>query len=276
MRSFSSAILAPVLAPYDPRAQSLTGRLEPPVWLQGGSTEHLLGTDSLGRDVLSRVIYGSRVSLVAGVIVVVLSAVIGIALGLVAGYRGGRLDTVVMWLADIQLAFPGLLLALVVVAAIGPGFGTVVVVLTATGWVIYARMARGIVLSTKEIPYVDAAVTVGCKTKRILVRHILPNLAAPMLTLAVLDFARVILAESALSFLGLGVRPPAISWGLDIATGRTYIFNAWWLVTMPGIALSLTLLAINLVASWFRVLVDPQQRDKRFASAAAATASAAT
>lgn len=176
-----------------------------------------------------------------------------------------------MWLVDTQLVFPGLLLALVVVTAIGPGFGTVVVVVTASGWVIYARMGRGIVLSTKEIPYVDAAITVGCKTRRILARHILPNLAAPIFTLGVLDFARVILAESALSFLGLGVRPPTISWGLDVATGRTFIFNAWWLVAAPGLALCITLLAINLVASWFRVVVDPHQRDKRFASAAAAT-----
>lgn len=269
------AVFASLVAPHDPTLQSLTGRLQPPAWVAGGSWDHVLGTDSLGRDVLSRVIHGSRVSLLVAAVVVALSAVVGVAVGLVAGYRGGWVDTGVMWLTDTQIAFPGLLLAFVVVTAMGPGFATVVVVTTASGWVIYARMARGIVLSTKEVAYVDAAITVGCKSHRILMRHILPNLAAPIFTLAVLDVARVILAESALSFLGLGIRPPDISWGLDVATGRTYIFNAWWLVAGPGVALCLTLLAVNLVASWFRVVVDPQQRDKRYASAAAATEGAA-
>jgi peptide/nickel transport system permease protein len=157
---------------------------------------------------------------------------------------------------------------MVIFTAIGPGVVTVIAVLTATGWVIYGRVARSIVLSVKELPYVDAAVVTGCKTRRVLLRHILPNLAAPILTLCVLDFARVVLAESALSFLGLGVQPPAISWGYDIAAGRTSIFNAWWLVTFPGIALSITVISINLVAGWLRVAIDPQQRDKKFIAAA--------
>lgn len=262
------AVFAPWVAPHDPEAQSLAGRLKPPAFINGGSSEFLLGTDNLGRDVLSRLIYGSRISIIVGLLVVVTAGAVGVLLGLIAGYFGGWLDTFFGWLSDTQLAFPGLLLALVMFTAIGPGLLTVVIVVSATGWVIYGRLARSIVLSAKELPYVDAAIVSGCKTRRVLGRHILPNLLAPILTFSVLDFARVVLAESALSFLGIGLQPPSISWGIDIATGKTYIFNAWWLVTFPGIALSLTVVAINLVAGWLRVAIDPQQRDKKFVAAA--------
>lgn len=257
------AAFAPWLAPHAPDTQSLRSRLAPPFFMPGGSRAHPLGTDNLGRDVLSRLIYGSRISIVVGLVVVALAMVIGVSLGVVAGYVGRGCDRVFNWLADTQLAFPGLLLALVIYTAMGPGLLTVIVVVAATGWVVYARLARSVVLSTKEMSYVDAAIVTGCTTRRVIIHHVLGSLKAPVLTYSVLDFARVVLAEASLSFLQLGLQPPAISWGMDIATGKTYVFNAWWLVTFPGIALSLTVLSINLVAGWLRVALDPQQRDRQ-------------
>jgi peptide/nickel transport system permease protein len=260
-----TAIFAPHIAPYDPAAQSLRARLLPPFWLPRGSMAHLLGTDYLGRDVLSRLIYGARASLVIGVSVVALAGSFGVVMGLVAGYTGGRTDNVIMRVLDTQIAFPGLLLSLIILATIGPTIATVIVVLALNGWMVYARMTRGIALSLKQTPFVEAAELIGCRPARVLFRHLLPNLTSPLLTLMMLEFARVVLAEASLSFLGLGVQPPASSWGLDVATGKAYIFNAWWLVTFPGLAIALTVLAINLLASWARVTSDPQEREKRFA-----------
>lgn len=265
------AILAPLLAPYDPAAQSLINRLKPPVWQPGGSWEHLLGTDHLGRDMLSRIIHGSRISLIVGVSVVVLAGGFGVAFGLIAGYFGGRTDAIMMRIVDTLIAFPGLLLALVILAVIGPSMTTVILVLALNGWMVYARMTRGIVLSVRQLPYVDAAEMVGMGFTRVIVRHILPNLVSPLLTLGILEFARIVLAEAALSFLGLGIQPPATSWGLDVANGKDYLFIAWWLVTLPGLAIAVTVLAINLVASWARVTSDPQEREKRFARTVAAS-----
>lgn len=266
------AILAPVLAPYDPADQSLRDRLTPPVWQEGGSWDHVLGTDHLGRDMLSRVIHGSRISLIVGAAVVLLAGGFGVALGLVAGYFGGRVDAVIMRFVDTLIAFPGLLLALVILAVIGPSMTTVIVVLALNGWMVYARMTRGVVLSVRQMPYVEAAEMVGCRSGRVIVRHILPNLMSPLLTLGILEFARIVLAEAALSFLGLGIQPPATSWGLDVANGKDYLFRAWWLVTIPGLAIAITVLAINLLASWIRTTSDPQEREKRFARAVAAQA----
>ena len=259
------ALAAPVIAPHDPTAQDLRSRLKPPVWSEKGTWKHLLGTDHLGRDVLSRVIYGSRVSLLVGAAVVFIAGSFGIIMGLLAGYRGGRMDSFVMRWIDTQVAFPGLLLALIILAVIGPSMFTVIVVLSLNGWMVYGRMTRGAVLSVKQTTYVEAAEIVGCGGWRVIFRHILPNLTSPLLTLSILEFARIVLAEAALSFLGLGIQPPATSWGLDVATGKDYIFRAWWLVTMPGIAISITVLAINLVASWMRLISDPQEREKQFA-----------
>ena len=261
-----AAVLAPWVAPHDPAAQSLADRLRPPVWGDDGSWSHVLGTDNLGRDVLSRLIHGSRISIIVGVTVVAASGVFGTLLGLLAGYRGGRTDRWIMGVVDTQMAFPGLLLALIVLAIIGPSLGAVIVVLAINNWMVYARVTRGVVLSVKEMPYVEAAEVAGCKSRRVMVRHILPNLTSALTTLAVLEFANIVLAEAALSFLGLGVQPPATSWGLDVANGREYIFDSWWLVTMPGLAIALTVLAINLVASWLRVVADPLEREKRFAA----------
>ena len=259
------AVAAPLLAPHDPATQDLRGRLKPPVWAEKGTWNHLLGTDHLGRDVLSRVIYGSRVSLLVGAAVVLIAGTFGVTMGLFAGYRGGRSDNFIMRWIDTQVAFPGLLLALIILAVIGPSITTVIIVLALNGWMVYGRMTRSAVLSVRQTEYIEAAEIVGCKGRRVIFRHILPNLTSPLLTLGILEFARIVLAEAALSFLGLGIQPPATSWGLDVATGRDYIFRAWWVVTMPGIAISITVIAINLVASWMRLISDPQEREKQFA-----------
>jgi peptide/nickel transport system permease protein len=256
------AVFAPVIAPYSPDAQSLFDRLQAPSW------DHPFGTDQLGRDVLSRVIYGSRVSLEVGLAVVALAGTFGVLMGLIAGYRGGKTSSFIMRWVDTQVAFPGLLLALVILSVVHPSLKAIIIVLAINGWMVYARITRGIVLSTRERPYVEAAELAGCKSRRVIFRHILPNLASPLLTLAVLEFARMVIAEAALSFLGLGTQPPAVSWGLMIAEGRDYLSSAWWVITFPGIALSLTVLGANLFASWMRITADPLQRERRFARAA--------
>ena len=253
------AIFAPLIAPYTPDEQNLLERL------QGPSADHWFGTDQLGRDVLSRAIYGTRVSLEVGLGVVLIAGTFGTFMGLIAGYRGGRTSSLIMRWVDTQVAFPGLLLALIILSVVNPSLKSIIIVLALNGWMVYARITRGIVLSTREKPYVESAQLAGCKSRRVIFRHILPNLASPLLTLAVLEFARAIIAEAALSFLGLGTQPPAVSWGLMIAEGRDYIFSGWWVITFPGIALSLTVLGANLFASWMRITADPLQRERRYA-----------
>ena len=264
------AIFAPWLAPHDPNEQSLFNRLTPPfqTW------DYPLGTNSLGQDELSQLLYGARTSLVVGFAVVLIAGTFGVVVGLLAGYRGGRWDSVIMRAVDVQVAFPGLLLALIILAVVSPSLTSLIVVLALNGWMVYARITRGIVLQTKETPYVEAAEIVGCKSRRVVFKHILPNLTSPLLTLGVLEFARIVLAEAALSFLGLGIQPPEVSWGLMVADGRDYLFNAWWVATLPGIAISILVLAVNLFASWLRVAADPQQRDRRFAQSSGAAQSA--
>lgn len=266
------AIFAPWLAPHDPNEQSLINRLTPPfqTW------EYPLGTDSLGKDELSNLLYGARASLIVGSAVVLFAGTVGIILGLFAGYRGGRWDRFVMRAVDVQVAFPGLLLALIILAVVSPSLKSLVIVLALNGWMVYARITRGVVLQAKETPYVEAAEIVGCKSRRVVFKHILPNLTSPLLTLAVLEFARIVLAEAALSFLGLGIQPPEVSWGLMVATGRDYLFTAWWVATWPGIAISVLVLAVNLFASWLRVAADPQQRDRRFAQSSSAAQTTGT
>jgi peptide/nickel transport system permease protein len=263
------AVAAPLLSPHDPTSQDLRARLKPPAWSEKGSWNHLLGTDHLGRDILSRVIHGARVSLLVGTLTVLVAGSFGVVMGLLAGYRGGRTDAFIMRWIDTQVAFPGLLLALIILAVIGPSMTTVIIVLSLNGWMVYGRMTRSAVLSVRQTPYVEAAEVLGCTSWRVIFRHVLPNLTSPLITLAILEFARIVLAEAALSFLGLGIQPPATSWGLDVATGKDYIFRAWWLVTMPGIAISITVLAVNLVASWMRLISDPKEREKQFAIKAA-------
>ena len=265
------ALFAPWIAPYDPAAQAVSARLQPPAWLPNGSWAHPLGTDHLGRDVLSRVIWGARVTLLIGASVVALAGTFGVTVGLISGYAGGKVDNFLMRLVDIQVSFPGILLILLIVSVVGPSTLTIIVVLAITNWMIYARQVRAIVMSVRQTPYVEAAEMVGCRPRRVIFAHILPNLINPLLTLAILEFTNVVLAEAAISFLGLGVQPPQTSWGLDVASGRDYIFIAWWLVTFPGLCIAATVLSINLFASWVRVTTDPQEREKRFALASRAS-----
>jgi peptide/nickel transport system permease protein len=258
------AIFAPLISPYDPGQQSLIDRLQPPFkdW------SHPLGTDALGRDMLSRLIHGSRISFEVGLLVVGIAGTTGVTLGLLAGYFGGRVDSIVMRAVDTQIAFPGLLLALLIIAVVGPSLKSIVIVLAMDGWMVYARVTRGVTASLRQEPYVEAAEIVGARPRRVIFRHVLPNLASPVLTLGVLEFARIVLAEAALSFLGLGIQPPAVSWGLMLADGANYLFSSWWVVSLPGACIALVVLAINLFASWLRVVSDPHARDKRFAVSA--------
>jgi peptide/nickel transport system permease protein len=264
------ALLAPLLAPHEPQAQSLTARLTPPAWMERGTWQHLLGTDNLGRDVLSRVIWGARATLTIGSLTCLAAAILGTLVGLWAGYAGGRTDSILMRLVDIQVSFPGILLILLVVGVIGPGVWTLILVLSVTNWMVYARLVRGIVSATRAAPYVEAAEIIGCRPARVIFRHILPNLFSPLLTLLILEFTNIVLAEAAVSFLGFGVQPPATSWGLDVASGRDYLFIAWWLIAFPGLAIVATVLSINLFANWLRVTSDPEEREKRFARGVAA------
>jgi len=264
----AAALFAPVIAPLDPNKQDLAARLLPPFYAEGGSSEHLLGTDQLGRDVLSRIIHGARISLTIPLVSVTLAGVFGTAVGLLAGYRGGKTDAFIMRIVDTLFSFPGLLLALTILAVVGPSFWTLAIVLSLRIWMVFARMTRGLVLSAREAEYVEAAELVGASPVRIMVRHIAPNLTAPLLTLAVLESAHVILSEAALSFLGLGIQPPQTSWGLDVAIGRQYVFSAPWLIILPGLAIAVAVLGINLLAGWLRVAADPQESAKRYAASA--------
>lgn len=264
----SVALFAPIIAPLDPNKQNLAARLLPPFYAEGGSSQHLLGTDQLGRDVLSRIVHGARISLTIPLVSVTLAGLFGTAVGLLAGYRGGKTDAFIMRIVDTLFSFPGLLLALTILAVVGPSFWTLAIVLSLRIWMVFARMTRGLVLSAREAEYVEAAELVGASPVRIMIRHIAPNLTAPLLTLAVLESAHVILSEAALSFLGLGIQPPQTSWGLDVAIGRQYVFSAPWLIIFPGLAIAVAVLGINLLAGWLRVAADPQESAKRFAAAA--------
>jgi peptide/nickel transport system permease protein len=248
------AVLAPVLSPFDPNAQDLLTRLSPPQWSGG----HLLGTDNLGRDVLSRLIYGARISLFVGLAVALISGTIGAVIGIVAGYRGGWADRVLMRLADVQLAFPAILLALAVVAFLGNGLWVVIIVLGVTNWVSYARVTRSSVLSLRERDYVLEARAIGVGPATIMRRHLLPNVLASLITIAALNVASAIVVESALSFLGLGVPADIPTWGSMLADGQLYLGTSWWIAVFPGLALMLTALSINITGDAIRDAVDPR------------------
>lgn len=254
-----SAFLAPVLAPHDPLEAEVTKRLRPPVWTAKGTSEHLLGTDQLGRDVLSRTIYGSRVSLIVGITAVVISGVLGVLLGLIAA-QGGRLDALIMRVADVQLAFPFILLAIAVVAVVGGGLLNVILILGVTGWVSYGRVVRSQALSVKEKEYVEAARALGSRSLVLVFRHILPNVMTPVIVLATFNVASYMVAEASLTFLGLGVQPTIPSWGIMLADGREYMRAGWWMAIFPGLALVLTVLSINLLGDWLREHLDPRLR----------------
>lgn len=239
------ALFAPWIVPHDPNAQSLAMRLRPPAWLDGGSWRHLLGTDQLGRDLLSRVIMGARVSLLVGLTTVVVGASIGSSIGLLAGYFGGWFEKVVMRLADIQLSFPYILLTLAVIAVFGPGLLNVILVLGIASWPAYARMARGSTLSVKQRDFVASAVALGGSSGRVIGRHVAPNIANALVILATLQISQMMMAEAALSFLGAGVPISTPTWGGMLNEGQRYIFGAWWLTVMPGLALTTVVVAFN-------------------------------
>ena len=255
-----AAIGAPLLAPYDPNKTALILRNTPPFWEAHGSTAHLLGTDPVGRDLLSRLIYGARISLFIGLTVTILASVFGILLGLIAGYYESWIEELIMRVADLFLAFPFILLAITIISVLGAGLFNLILVLVITGWVQYARLVRGQVLSVKQNQYVDAARVAGAPSARILMRHILPNVAASVIVLATLQVAFVLLTEAALSFLGLGVNPSIPTWGSMVSDGRLYIYNAWWVITFPGIAIMVAVLGINMVGDWLRDILDPTLR----------------
>ncbi|MEZ5219581.1 MAG: ABC transporter permease [Ilumatobacteraceae bacterium] len=260
------AIFAPLVAPYGPTEGNLSSSNISPFWKSDGTWSHVLGTDQQGYDMLSRLIYGLRTSLLIGFAVVAVAGTFGVLMGLLSGYKGGRTDRILMGWVDVQVAFPGLLLALIMIAILGGSVRTVILVLSFNGWMVYARMTRGVVLSLKERPFVEAAEVIGCKPRRVVLTHILPNLVSSLSTLAVLEFARILLAEATLSFLGLGIQYPEVSLGLVANNGRDYLFSAPRFIIIPGIVLSLLVLNVNFVASWLRVLFDPQEREKRFAA----------
>jgi len=248
------AVAAPLLAPADPYQQDTSRRLEAP------SEQHPLGLDDLGRDVLSRILYGARVSLRVGFSVVILASMVGVTLGAIAGYFGGTIDVLVMRLCDILLAFPGILLAIALVAVLGPNLNNVILALATIGWVGYARLVRGQVLKVREMEYVVAAKALGAKSPRVIIRHVLPNVINPVIVMATLGLAGAILAEAALSFLGLGVQPPIPSWGAMLTAGRRYLGLANHLAIFPGAAIMLAVMGLNFLGDGLIDALDPKYR----------------
>jgi len=254
------AAAAPLLAPHDPVRQSLRARLAAPTLSAPDGKAHLLGTDHLGRDVLARAIFGARVSLLVGFAAVLVGGVVGAALGLLAGFRRGWTDTVIMTLADAQLAFPFILLAIGIIAVLGPSFPTLILVVGLSGWVAYARIIRAQVLVLRSREFVDAIHGLGGSVARIVARHILPNVVSSLVVIATLELARAIVLEATLSFLGLGIQPPTPSWGGMVHEGREYLDSAWWISTVPGLILMTTSLVVSRTGDWLRDLLDPTLR----------------
>ena len=254
------AIFAPYLAPQSPTDGDISIKLIPPVWMERGSTEHPLGTDRFGRDVLSRIIYGSRISLLVSLIAIGVSGTLGTVLGLISGYRGGLTDTLLMRLTDVGLSLPTILIALVLVAVSEPSFGNVVFVIALLLWPRFARQIRGETLAVKEQDFVALAVVAGRSSTWIISRHIFPNVVPTLLVISTLQVGYVILLEGTLSFLGVGVPPPNPAWGLMIADGRGFLATAWWISLFPGLAMLLTVLAVNLMGDWLRDSLDPKLR----------------
>jgi len=250
------ALAAPLIAPFDPNAQDTIRRLEAP------SHQHPLGLDDLGRDVLSRILYGARVSLRVGFSVVLIAGAIGIALGSISGYFGGAVDVTIMRICDILLAFPGILLAIALVAVLGPSLNNVILALATIGWVGYARLVRGQVLKVREMEYVTAAKALGARSPRVILRHVLPNVINPVIVMATLGLAGAILAEAALSFLGLGVQPPTPSWGSMLTSGRQYLGIANHLAIYPGIAIMLAVMGLNFLGDGLIDALDPKYRKR--------------
>lgn len=232
----------------------------PPAWLDGGSTTYLLGTDNLGRDILSRVIYGSRVSLLVGIFSVIVAGVIGMTIGLISGYFGGFIDNLLMRIVEAFLAIPSILFILVILGVMGEGLLPLAIVIGLTSWVLYSRMIRSEVLSLKEHQFIKAAKMLGTPHFRIMTKHIIPNVFPTFIVVSTLSVASNIITESSLSFLGLGIQPPEVSWGMMLSVGRDYVATAWWTATFPGLAITITVLAIIFVGDWLRDRLDPHQQ----------------
>jgi peptide/nickel transport system permease protein len=254
------AMAAPWLAPHDPTRQSLRARLVAPTLEAADGRAYVLGTDHLGRDVLSRMIFGSRVSLLVGFAAVLVGGLVGSGLGLLAGYRGGWVDTAIMTVADAQLAFPFILLAIGIIAVLGPSFTTLIVVIGLSGWVSYARIPRSQVLGLRSREFVDAIHALGGSVLRILGKHVLPNVLSSLVVIATLELARAIVLEATLSFLGLGIQPPTPSWGGMVQEGREYLDSAWWISVFPGVVLMATSIVVSRTGDWLRDLLDPTLR----------------
>jgi len=255
-------ILAPTISPYDPQKQNITQRLRPPAWVEGGTRGHLLGTDSVGRDVYSRVLHGSRISVFVGLVATSLSALLGVGLGLGAGYLGGWVDALLSRVGDVQQAIPFLVLAIAVAAMLGPGLANLILVLVITTWVTFFRVVRGEVLSVREEQYVWAARSIGASNARIMLRAILPNVSASIIVIATLLVANMIIFEASLSFLGLGVPSNIPTWGRIVSEGREYVASEWWISLFPGLAILVTVMGINLLGDALREVLDPRQRDR--------------
>ena len=258
MGVFLMAVLAAPLAPHNPRAVDVLHTLTPPAWAPGGVAANVLGTDSLGRDILSRIIYGARISLLVGAVAVLIAGATGTFLGLISGYFGGPADDVIMRVAEIQMAFPFILLALLIMAVLGQGLFNIILVLGISGWVPYGRVVRGQVIQLREKEFVEAARAIGAGHWRIVFRHVLPNNLAPIIVIATFMVASTIVSEAALTFLGLGVEATTPTWGIMLAEGRDYLQVAWWLATFPGLAIMLTVLGVNAVGDWLRDYFDPR------------------
>jgi peptide/nickel transport system permease protein len=255
-----TAIFAPFIAPDDPVKTNMLERKLPPAFMEGGTTAHLLGTDGLGRDILSRLIYGGRVSLSVSMLVIAITASFGTALGIAAGYFGGNLEAALMRITDVSMAFPGLLLAMLLAVGIGPGFWTVILALSILGWAPYARMIRGETLKVRELDFVLQARIIGASPLRIMVKHIFPNIINSLIVVMTLAVGLMILAEATLSYLGIGIPAPTPTWGSMVADGRNDLGVAWWIATLPGIAIGLVVLSGNFLGDWLRDKLDPRLR----------------
>lgn len=251
------AIGAPWIAQHNPNEGFLEERLSSPTWEFRGEESHLFGTDQLGRDVFARLLYGSRITLLVGALSVAIAGLIGCALGLIAGYYGGSIDRIITVVTDIQMSFPFLTLAIALVAVLGPGLRNVVIVLGLSGWVLYSRIIRGEVLRLREVEFVEAGRAIGASNWRLMFITILPNVAAPIIVVATFAFAQVVIVESSLSFLGIGVQPPTPTLGGMLADARDYMQIAWWLIAVPGLALMMLVLAVNMLGDWLRDHLDP-------------------
>jgi peptide/nickel transport system permease protein len=254
------ALTAPLLAPHHPNQLQFTKRLLPPGWRPGGAWTHPFGTDSLGRDILSRVLYGSRVSVIVGVSAVAIAGVIGVTVGVAAGFFGGAVDAIIGRVVDTFLSVPFIVLALAVVGVLGPGLVNLIVVLGLVGWVSFSRVVRGETLALRAREFIQAARALGQTNAQIIRRHLIPNVLPSAVVLATLDVATTIIAESALSFLGLGVQHPTVTWGSMLADGRQYVATAWWLAVAPGLAITITVLGIIFLGDWLRDVLDPRLR----------------